>query len=197
MHVLYICCYNEARSNVKNVNEQPQLLAYKLVMAAERDVLLTSILDVLVVEDTLDDANLIVQTLRNLHPGVSVTVCHDGVEALDCLFGTGQYKTPYTPQLILLDVSLPKVSGLEVLRVIRSYARTRTIPVVILSGSVEEDKIAQGYELGVNSYVVKPHDLEQFRQIVRQIGTYWMKINMPQSGINEPNANEGQARSDH
>lgn len=156
---------------------------------------LAKILDVLLVEDNLDDANLIVQTLKNLHPGVSVSVVRDGAEALDCLFGTGQYKTPYTPQLILLDISLPKVSGLEVLRVIRSYARTRTIPVVIFSGTLEETKVAQGYELGVNSYVVKPQDVEGFRQVVRQIGTYWININMPQSPLKEPNANEGRARS--
>lgn len=153
------------------------------------------VLDVLLVEDNRDDASLIVQTLKNLHSGVAVSVVQDGAEALDCLFGTGLYKTPYTPQLILLDVGLPKVSGLEVLRVIRSYARTRTIPVVMLSGSPEETKIAQGYELGVNSYVVKPQNAEEFRHVVRQIGTYWIKVNMPQNQLNEPNANEGRFRS--
>jgi two-component system, response regulator len=164
-------------------------------MPMERYAVQAKILDVLLVEDNLDDATLIVQTLKNLNPGVSVNVARDGAEALDCLFGTGIYKTPYTPQLILLDMGLPKVSGLEVLRVIRSYARTRTIPVVMFSGSPEETKIAEGYELGVNSYVVKPQDIEQFRQVVRQIGTYWIKVNMPQTPLNEPNANEGRARS--
>jgi two-component system, response regulator len=161
----------------------------------EKYAMLTKILDVLLVEDNLADAELVVRTLKSLHPGVSVSVVRDGAEALDCLFGTGLYKTQYTPQLILLDMGLPKVSGLEVLRVIRSYARTRTIPVVMLSGSPEETKIAQGYELGVNSYVVKPQSLEEFRQVVRQIGTYWMNVNMPQNNINEPNANEGRART--
>jgi two-component system response regulator len=160
----------------------------------EKYALLTKVLDVLLVEDNLADADLVVQTLKNLHAGVAVSVVRDGAEALDCLFGTGLYKTPYTPQLILLDMGLPKVSGLEVLRVIRSYARTRTIPVVMLSGSPEETKIAQGYELGVNSYVVKPQSPEEFRQVVRQIGTYWMNVNMPQNSINEPNANEGRTR---
>src|SRR5690349_10877229 len=141
-----------------------------MTMTMERYAVLAKILDVLVVEDNLDDANLIVQTLKNLHPGVSVSLVQDGAEALDCLFGTGAYKEPFTPQLILLDVGLPKVTGLEVLRVIRSYARTRTIPVVILSGTLEQTKVVQGYELGVNSYVVKPRSIEEFRQVVRQIG---------------------------
>jgi two-component system, response regulator len=145
---------------------------------------LKKILEVLLIEDSLEDANLVIQTLKDFQPGIAISTVRDGAEALDCLFGTGVYKSPYTPQLILLDLNLPKVSGLEVLRVIRSYARTSVIPVVIFSDSPAEQKVAEGYKLGANSYILKPHDLEQFRQMVRQIAAYWTKVLMPQ-GMHE------------
>jgi two-component system, response regulator len=138
-------------------------------------------LEVLLVEDNADDANLIAQTLKDYHPGISVIAVEDGVQALDCLFGTGSYAAngPCTPHLILLDAILPKVSGLEVLRVIRAYSRTRVIPVVILSASSEQRRVLESYQLGVNSYLVKPGDVDQFRQMIRQIVAYWMSVIMP------------------
>ena len=144
-------------------------------------MVLRKILEVLLIEDNLDDAKLVVQTLKDFQPGIAVSTVRDGAEALDCLFGTGVYKSPYTPHLILLDLGLPKVSGLEVLRVIRSYARTSVIPVVIFSASPAEQKVAEGYKLGANSYILKPQDPGHFRKLVRQIAEYWAKVLMPQS----------------
>jgi two-component system, response regulator len=159
------------------------------------------IVEVLLVEDNLQDAQLIIQSLKDYYPGIAITAVEDGAGALDCLFGTGPYtnKGPFTPHLILLDLSIPKVSGLELLRVIRAYARTRLIPVVILSASPEEHKVLESYKLGVNSYLVKPREIEQFRQVVRQIGAYWMNVSMPQgtedsistNGKNGPSSGDG------
>ncbi len=139
-----------------------------------------NLVEVLLVEDNPDDARIVTQTLMQQHPDVNIKHVQDGAEALDCLFGTGPYlgrQTPYTPHLILLDVKLPRVSGLEVLRIIKSYARTRTIPIVIFSETPEEKRVIEGYELGANSYVLKPSSLEQFREVVKQIGGYWLGIN--------------------
>jgi two-component system, response regulator len=135
--------------------------------------------EILLVEDSLDDIRLIVQALKQAHPAVSITIAHDGAEALDCLFSTGAYAsrlTPYTPQLILLDLNLPKVSGYEVLRVIRAYARTRAIPTVVISGSPEEQAIGDSYGLGANSYLMKPTRETQFREAVQQMAAYWLNI---------------------
>jgi two-component system, response regulator len=140
--------------------------------------------EILLVEDNLDDTRLIVQALKQAHPAVSMTVTHDGAEALDCIFNTGAFAsrlTPYTPQLILLDLNLPKVSGYEVLRVIRAYARTRSIPAIIISGSPEEQAIGDSYDLGANSHVMKPSREDQFRESVQQMAGYWLNINQPYS----------------
>jgi DNA-binding response OmpR family regulator len=109
-------------------------------------------------------------------------VAHDGVEALDYLFGTGIHAgrdLSVMPQLILLDLKLPKVDGLEVLRRLRSDARTRLLPVVILTSSTEEEDRIAGYGLGANSYVRKPVDFAQFIEAVRQLGLYWLILNEP------------------
>jgi two-component system, response regulator len=142
-----------------------------------------NIIEVLLAEDGMEDASLVLQTLKQYHPDVNIKLVHDGAEALDCVFGTGAYQdrsTPYTPQLILLDLKLPRVSGLEVLRILKSYARTRTIPIVLFSNTPEERKVIEGYELGANSYVLKPPNAEKFREVVKQIGAYWLGINRMQ-----------------
>ena len=148
------------------------------------------ILEVLLIEDTVEDAELIAQTLQGYHPDIVVRTVHDGAAALDCLFGTGQYvaKGPYTPQLILLDLALPKVSGLQVLRVIRSYARTKLIPVVILSATSEERKVVESYQVGVSSYLVKPPEIDQFRQLIEEIAAYWLRVHMPSRHTGSGNA---------
>ena len=138
---------------------------------------------ILLVEDNADDAALIIQTLQQNHPDITIKHAQDGAEALDCLFGTGQYAArqgPYTPHLILLDLQLPRVNGLEVVRIIKSYVRTRTIPIVIFTDSPEERKVIEGYALGANSYVVKPADHEQYRETVRHIAAYWLAVNRAQ-----------------
>jgi two-component system, response regulator len=145
---------------------------------------LQKFLEVLLVGDHIEDARLIGQTLQDYHAGIAVHTVYDGVAALDILFGTGDYvdNGSFTPQLILLDLSLPKprVSGLQLLRVIRSYTRTRVIPVVILSATAEERKVIDSYRLGVNSYLVKPPEPERLRELIADLAAYWINVHMPQ-----------------
>ncbi len=135
---------------------------------------------ILLVEDNSDDEALTLRALRKNHIANEIVVAHDGVEALDFLFGTGAYagrETGVFPELILLDLKLPKVDGFEVLRRLRA-ARPGTLPpVVILTSSREQQDILNGYGLGANSYVRKPVDFEEFVDSVRQLGTYWLGIN--------------------
>ena len=109
-----------------------------------------------------------------------IEVVRDGAEALDYLFCTGAHAArsiELKPRLVLMDLKLPKVNGLEVLRAIKSDARTRTIPVVVLTSSSEDRDIAEAYRLGVNSYIVKPVDFKQFDEAIRQVGLYWLLLN--------------------
>ncbi len=135
---------------------------------------------ILLVEDNPDDEAL---TLRAFHKNSirnQVLVAHDGVEALDYLFGRAAYAgrdTHETPEVILLDLKLPRLDGLEVLRQLRADERTRLVPVVILTSSREEQDLIQGYRLGANSYVRKPVDFTQFMEAVRQLGLYWLVLN--------------------
>jgi CheY-like chemotaxis protein len=137
---------------------------------------------ILLVEDNPDDEKL---TLRALHKNKisnEVVVVRDGVEALDYLFSTGPYEgksVNVMPQVVLLDLKLPKVDGLEVLRRLRADERTKLLPVVILTSSNEEHDRITGYALGANSYVRKPVDFSQFIEAARQLGLYWLVLNEP------------------
>ncbi len=135
---------------------------------------------ILLVEDNPDDEALTRRALKKNNIGNEVVVARDGVEALDYLFGTGAYEgrdTSLLPQLVLLDLKLPKVGGLEVLRRLRADERTRLLPVVILTSSREQQDLIGGYGYGANSYVRKPVDFAQFVEAVRQLGLYWLALN--------------------
>jgi two-component system response regulator len=135
---------------------------------------------ILLIEDNPSDIDLTKRALEKGRIANALVVVSDGQEALDYLFGTGDYAgrdSSDFPALTLLDLKLPKVSGLDVLRRIRSDSRTRRIPVVILTSSREEQDIAAGYDLGVNSYIRKPVDFEHFVQSVAQLGLYWLVLN--------------------
>lgn len=142
---------------------------------------------ILLVEDNPDDEALTLRALKKNNILNEVIVAHDGAEAIDYLFATGHYagRNPAEqPQLVLLDLKLPKIDGLEVLSRIRADHRTRLQPVVILTTSNEERDIIAGYELGANSYIRKPVDFESFIEAVRQLGLYWLVMNVspPRSG---------------
>jgi len=135
---------------------------------------------ILLVEDNPDDEALTLRALTKNKIQNEVVVAHDGVEALDFLFGTGPYAgrdLGAGPQVILLDLKLPRVDGLEVLRRLRADERTRLLPVVILTSSIEEQDRILGYGLGANSYVHKPVDFGEFVEAVRQLGLYWLVLN--------------------
>jgi CheY-like chemotaxis protein len=137
---------------------------------------------ILLVEDNPDDEALTLRALKKNNILNDVVVAHDGVEALDYLFGRGAYEgrdPTITPQIVLLDLKLPKVDGLEVLRKVRADDRTRLLPVVILTSSNEQRDLINGYGLGANSYILKPVDFSRFIEAVRQLGLYWLILNEP------------------
>ena len=137
---------------------------------------------ILLVEDNPDDEALTLRAFKKHNITNEVVVAHDGAEALEYLFGTGRYAgrdLDVTPQLILLDLKLPKVDGLEVLRQLRADDRTRLLPVVVLTSSTEERDLVESYRLGANSYVRKPVDFTQFAEAARQLGLYWLLMNQP------------------
>jgi CheY-like chemotaxis protein len=137
---------------------------------------------ILLVEDNADDEMLTVRALKANKVVNPVIVACDGAEALDYLFGRGAYAgrdALEVPALMLLDLKLPKVDGLEVLRQVRADEVTRLLPVVILTSSQEDQDLVNGYLLGCNSYIRKPADFEQFRSTVRQLGLYWLVVNQP------------------
>jgi two-component system response regulator len=139
-------------------------------------------IEILLVEDNPNDAELTMRALRTHNVSNHIEWLHDGAEALDFIFATGAYagrNTDHKPRLILLDLKMPKVDGLEVLRRIKDDPRTKTIPVVMMTSSREERDIVESYQLGVNSYVVKPVDFEQFTSAVRDLGLYWLILNQP------------------
>lgn len=137
---------------------------------------------ILLVEDNLDDVKLTRRAFSEIKVGNQIIEAHDGVTALDYLFGTGQYAghdLADTPAVIFLDLKLPKMDGLEVLRRIRGDPRTALLPVVVLTTSDEEQDRIMSYRLGANSYVRKPVDFDQFIDSARQLGLYWLLINQP------------------
>ena len=139
-----------------------------------------SSVEILLVEDSAQDVELALSALREANLANHIHVARDGEEALDFVFGTGSEagrEGAATPALILLDLKLPKVDGIEVLRRVKADARTKTIPVVVLPSSNEPRDLLECYELGVNSYLVKPVNVEQFLAAVQDVGMYWLRLN--------------------
>lgn len=138
--------------------------------------------EILLVEDNPADVELTLHQLRQNNLANKIRVVRDGEEALDFLFCRGPYRErsfERPPRLVLLDLKLPKVDGLEVLQEIKKNPRTRAIPVVILTASKEEKDMVNGYQLGVNSYIQKPVNFDEFRDTVRHLGLYWLVVNEP------------------
>jgi two-component system response regulator len=138
-------------------------------------------IDVLLVEDNPDDMELALHAFRQQRLVNRVRVARDGAEALDLLLGSEASRIE-RPRLVLLDLKLPKVNGIEVLRRLRADPRTHFLPVVVLTASAQERDLRESYELGVNSYIVKPVDFEKFVDVVRQLGLYWLVLNKTPGG---------------
>jgi CheY-like chemotaxis protein len=139
-------------------------------------------LEILLVEDNPDDLELTLHAFKKHKLSNQIRVARDGQEALDFIFGQGAYQGRNVldhPKVVLLDLKLPKVNGMEVLRQIRGDERTKTIPVVVLTSSKEDRDIIESYQLGVNSYIVKPVDFEKFIDAARMLGMYWLLYNEP------------------
>jgi CheY-like chemotaxis protein len=139
-------------------------------------------MEILLVEDDPRDVRLTMRELQAESLRTRVEVARDGAEALDFLFCQGDYSQrsiDHPPKLVLLDLKLPKVDGLQVLREIKSHPSTKAIPVVILTSSKEERDMVESYKLGVNSYIQKPVDFEKFRETIRTLGLYWVGVNQP------------------
>jgi two-component system, response regulator len=142
----------------------------------------TNIIDILLVEDREEDAELTIMALKNYRLANNIKWVKDGQDALDFLFGKGQYEaeeTPNRPKIILLDLKMPKVDGIEVLREVRNNPATKTIPVIILTTSREEKDVVDAYNLHANSYIVKPVGFDKFTESVKEIGIYWLLLNEP------------------
>jgi CheY-like chemotaxis protein len=139
-------------------------------------------LDIVLVEDSQEDVDLALHTLRREKLANNIFVARDGEEALDFIFCRGTFTDrsfDHPPKLVLLDLKLPKVDGMEVLKQVKSDPRTRTIPIVIMTSSKEERDLVASYNLGANSYIQKPVDFDQFRETVKNVGLYWLVINQP------------------
>jgi two-component system, response regulator len=140
----------------------------------------TSVVEILIVEDSPNDAEMALRALKKNNLANNVLVLSDGEMALDFIFAKGKFagrKEAPRPKIILLDLKLPKVDGLEVLKEIKSHAETKIIPVIVLTSSREESDLITSYRLGVNSYIVKPVDFDKFVDAVRDLGLYWLLLN--------------------
>jgi two-component system response regulator len=139
-------------------------------------------IEVLLIEDNPNDVEMTLYAFEQYHLSNRIHVVRDGAEALDFIFGAGAYagrNVEEVPRVILLDLKLPKVDGIEVLRRLKGDPRTRAIPVVVLTSSREERDVVEAYKLGSNSYIVKPVDFAKFTEAVRQVGLYWLLLNQP------------------
>ena len=146
----------------------------------------THAIELVLVEDNPEDLQLTLRALRKFQSAEHILVARDGAEAMDFLFGEGRHQTlrpDHPPRLVLLDLKLPKVEGLEVLRRVKSDPRTRAIPVVVLTSSKEQSDVVESYRLGANSYIVKPVNFEQFIHAVQSLGEYWLHLNQPSKVI--------------
>jgi two-component system response regulator len=142
----------------------------------------TNIVEILLVEDNPQDLELCLRALRKANLGNHIHVARDGAEALEFIFCEGAHahrKIENSPKVILLDLKLPKVDGLEVLQRLKKDARTKAIPVAILTSSKEQKDVVESYRLGVNSYIVKPVSFERFASAVQELGLYWLLLNQP------------------
>ena len=141
--------------------------------------------EILLVEDNITDAELTIRELKKHNMANNLVHVKNGEEALDFIFATGKYATTreiqYSPKVILLDIQMPKINGLEVLQKIKADPRTRVIPVVVLTSSKESPDIQKSYDLGANSYIVKPVNFEGFAQSIKNLGFYWLLLNQPPS----------------
>jgi two-component system, response regulator len=138
--------------------------------------------DILIVDDSQDDVDLTLHALRSEKLANKIVTVRDGEEALEFVFCTGAFTDrsfDHPPKLILLDLKLPKVDGMQVLKQIKGDPRTKQIPVVMMTSSKEERDLVSGYELGANSYIQKPVDFEEFRKTVKLLGMYWLMVNQP------------------
>ena len=142
----------------------------------------TNAVEILIVEDTPQDLELALRALRKSNLTNRIQVARDGAEALEFIFGEGAHagrKIEHGPKVILLDLKLPKIDGLEVLRRVKSDDRTKAIPVVVLTSSKEQKDVVESYQLGVNSYIVKPVNFDGFASAVQELGMYWLLLNQP------------------
>jgi CheY-like chemotaxis protein len=142
----------------------------------------SSSVEILIVEDTPQDLELTLRALRKAKLSNRIHVARDGAEAIEFVFCEGQYakrQVDNVPKVILLDLKLPKIDGLEVLKRIKGDARTKNIPVVVLTSSREQQDVVESYQLGVNSYIVKPVNFERFVEAVQSLGMYWLLLNQP------------------
>jgi len=142
----------------------------------------TSVVEVLLIEDDENDADLALYALKKFNLGNRIQVINDGAEAVDFIFARGRYEQRtevLRPKLILLDLKLPKLNGVEILEMLKADPRTKNIPVVIMTSSQEAPDLQRCYALGANSYIVKPVDFEQFAKAVQQVGLYWYVLNQP------------------
>ena len=146
----------------------------------------SSQVDILLVEDSQEDLDLTLHVLRKENLANNIHVARDGEEALEFLLGEGS-SAAGRPKLVLLDLKLPKVDGLQVLKQMKSDPQTKSIPVVILTSSKEERDLLNGYQLGANSYIQKPVDFAQFRETIKAVGLYWLLINQPPMGEESAN----------